>query len=146
VTIQILIADDHLLMRQGILALIQNQPDMKVIAEAEDGQSAVELAAELSPQVVLMDITMPILSGIEATRRILAANGSIKVIALSVHIQKHFVLEMLSAGASGYVLKDCAEKEVIKAIRSVAGNRTFLSHGITDVVLKDIHQRSTAQS
>ena len=137
-TIQILIADDHQLMRQGILALIQNQPDMKVIAEAEDGLSAVELAAELSPQVVLMDITMPVMSGIEATRRILAANGSIKVIALSVHVQKHFVLEMLSAGALGYVLKDCAGKELIKAIRRVSENHTYLSHDIADVVLKEI--------
>ena len=136
-TIQILIADDHLLMRQGVLSLIQSQPDLKVIAEAEDGLSAVELAAKLSPQVVLMDITMPILSGIEATRRILVTNSRIKVIALSVHVQKQFVLEMLSAGASGYVLKDCAEKELIKAIHCVSENHTYLSQGILDVVFKD---------
>jgi len=147
VTIQILIADDHLLMRQGISALIQNQPDMKVMGVAENGQLAVELAAKLSPQVVLMDISMPILNGVEATHRILAANSSIKVIALSVHIQKHFILEMLSAGASGYLVKDRAEEEVIKAIRTVTANHTYLGQGVIDVVLKDIiNQRSTVHS
>lgn len=129
-TIKIIIADDHLLMRQEILSLIQNESDMKVIGEAENGQLAVELAAKLSPQIVLMDISMPVLNGIEATRLILDANKQIKVIALSAHIQNHFALEILRAGASGYVVKDYAGKELIEAIRSVAGNHTYLSHGI----------------
>jgi DNA-binding NarL/FixJ family response regulator len=137
VNINILLVDDHKLMREGLRTLIAEQPDMKVIAEAEDGASAVQLAARLSPDIIIMDISMPGLNGIEATRQILSANPISKVIALSMHLECRIVLEMLHAGASGYLLKECAFDEVIRAVATVASNRAYLSPKITDIVLKD---------
>jgi DNA-binding NarL/FixJ family response regulator len=104
--IRILLADDHKLMREGLRMLIGEQPGMTVIAEAEDGETAVELVTRLSPDIVIMDISMPGLNGIEATRTILASGTGSKIIALSMHMEKRMVLEMLNAGASGYSLKD----------------------------------------
>ena len=133
---KILIADDHKLMREGIRSLITEHTDMSVIGEAEDGETAVRLAAELSPDVVLMDVAMPGMSGIEACRRIRANGAGCKVLALSINVEKRIVLNMLSAGASGYLLKDCAFEEVVHAIRSVASSSdVYLSPKITGVVL-----------
>lgn len=141
---RILIADDHGVVREGMKVLIENQPDMEVVGEAEDGLMATQLAKELSPDVILMDISMPNLNGVEATRLILAENPDIRVIALSVHLDKHFVTEMLKAGASGYVLKSCLFDEVLRALRTVNRNERYLSPKITDVVLDDyIHYMAT---
>ena len=107
-TIKILLADDHKLLREGLRALIEEQRNMIVVAEAEDGRSAVRLAAKLSPDIIVMDISMPGLNGIDATRRIAEENPGIKVIALSMHADRNFVVEMFKAGAAGYLLKDCA--------------------------------------
>lgn len=141
---RILIADDHGVVREGMKVLIENQPDMEVVGEAEDGLMVTQLAKELSPDIILMDISMPNLNGVEATRLILAENPDIRVIALSVHLDKHFVTQMLKAGASGYVLKSCLFDEVLRALRMVNRNERYLSSKITDVVLDDyIHYMAT---
>ena len=133
-------------MREGLRTLIEKQPDMEVVAEAENGRMAVQLARKLFPEVVVMDIGMPDLNGIEATRQILADNPKVKVIALSMHSAKRFVVEMLRAGSSGYLLKDCAFEELASAIRTVIDNQIYVSPGITDMVIKDyVHKLSKAE-
>lgn len=140
-SIKILLADDHNLMREGLRTLISDEPNMTVVAEAEEGRTAVQLAARLSPDVVIMDISMPGLNGIEATRQILSKSPAPKVIALSMHTERRMILEMLNAGASGYLLKDCAFGEVIRAVETVMSNCTYLSPKIADIVVKDYIHR-----
>src|SRR5690242_2117785 len=113
--ILIILADDHKIVRDGLRSLIAKQDDMEVVAEAKDGRTAVQLTVQLSPHVVLMDIAMPGLNGIEATRQIIAAVPQCKMIALSMHADKRYITEMLKAGASGYLLKDSAFEEVAGA-------------------------------
>ncbi len=136
-SIRILLADDHKLMREGLRTLIAEQPDMSVVAEAEDGVTAARLASELSPDLIIMDISMPGQTGIEATRQIAAANPGLKIIALSMHLDKRMVLEMLGAGAAGYLVKDCAFDEVIRAIQTVMSNDVYLSPKIADILVKE---------
>jgi DNA-binding NarL/FixJ family response regulator len=136
-TITILLADDHKLLREGLRALIEEQKNMTVVAEAEDGRSAVQLADRLSPDIIVMDISMPGLNGIDATRRIVAENPGIKVIALSMHADRNFVVEMFKAGAAGYLLKDCAFEELIHAIRAVSSKKAYLSSKLSDTMIKD---------
>jgi two-component system response regulator NreC len=138
--IRILLADDHKIVRQGLRTLLEQEPDMEVVAEAEDGRIAVRLARELAPQVVIMDVGMPDLNGIEATRQVLADTPGLKVIALSMHSDRRFVVNMLKAGASGYLLKDSAFEELAAAIRVVMLNKTYLSPGVSDIVIKDYVQ------
>lgn len=135
--LRILLADDHTIVRQGLRALIEKQPGMEVVAEAEDGLETVRLAQDLFPDVVIMDISMPGLNGIEATRRVLERNSRIKVIALSMHSDRRFVLEILRAGASGYLLKDGAFEELVDAILAVVSGHTFLSTNVNDLVVRD---------
>ncbi|MBN2456919.1 MAG: response regulator transcription factor [Sedimentisphaerales bacterium] len=141
--IRILLAEDHKITRQGLRSLLDNQPDMEVIAEAEDGRTAVRLVRELSPDVVIMDVSMPELNGIEATRQIIGEFGGVKVIALSMHSDSLFVTEMLRSGASGYLLKDCAFEELARAIRAVTAGKVFLSPTISGVVVDDYLHRLT---
>ncbi len=136
-TIRILIADDHQITREGIRTLLEREPDMKVLGEAEDGRSATRMARELGPDIIVMDICMPDMNGILATSLILTEFPKIKVIALSMLTDRRFVYNMLRAGASGYLIKDCSSKELVQAIRLVLANRTYLSTGIMDVVVKD---------
>jgi DNA-binding NarL/FixJ family response regulator len=136
-SIKILIADDHKIIREGLRALIEKKPGMEVIGEVENGRKAVQLVQELLIDIIVMDIAMPDLNGIEATRQIVARAPSIKVIALSMHSDKRFVVEMLKAGASGFLLKDCAFEELIYAIKAVRANRTYLSPKIADMMIKD---------
>lgn len=135
--IKILLADDHKIMREGLRTLIENQAGMKVIAEAGSGQEAVQMAIKLQPDIVVMDINMPILNGIEATRQIITTAPAVRVICLSMYSEKKFIVEMLKAGASGYLLKECAVEELIIAINSVSQHTTYLSPGLVEDLLKD---------
>jgi DNA-binding NarL/FixJ family response regulator len=135
--IKIILADDHQIVRHGLRSLLSVEPDMEVVGEAENGRAVVKLVQETSPQVVIMDISMPDLNGIEATRQILADAPRIKIIALSMHSDSLFVLNMFKAGASGYLLKDCALEELVKAVRTVLNRKIYLSPGISDIVIKD---------
>ena len=134
---RILLVDDHKIIRQGLRTLIEKQPDLEVIAEAEDGRTAVHLTKELLPNVVIMDVTLPEMNGIEATYRITKACPGIKIIALSMHSDKHFVAEMFRAGASGYLPKDCAFEELIQAINTVLSNRSYISPHLGGAMVKE---------
>jgi DNA-binding NarL/FixJ family response regulator len=135
--IRIILADDHKIVLQGLKTLIEQEPDMEVVGEAEDGLRTVSMVRELIPHVVIMDIKMPDLNGIEATQQILSEVSEVKVIALSMYADRRFVANMLKAGACGYLLKDCAFEELAKAIRLVMSNKTYLSPGIAEIVVKD---------
>jgi two-component system response regulator NreC len=135
--IKIILADDHQIVRHGLRSLLTAEPDMQVVGEADNGREVVKLVQESHPQVVIMDISMPDLNGIEATRQILNYAPGIKVIALSMHSDSLFVLNMFKAGASGYLLKDCALEELVKAVRTVLNRKIYLSPGISDIVIKD---------
>ncbi|UCE17273.1 MAG: response regulator transcription factor [Gemmatimonadota bacterium] len=140
---KILLADDHKIVRDGLRSLLDKQSGMEVVGEAEDGRRALQLAAELTPDIVIMDIGMPNLNGMEATRHILDAVQNVKVIALSMHSDKRFVSGMLQAGASGYLLKDCAFEELAQAVETVLGGQIYLSPKITGVVVEDYVQMTT---
>jgi len=135
--IKIVLADDHQIVRHGLRSLLSAEPDIEVIGEADNGREVVRLVQELSPQVVIMDISMPDLNGVEATRHIVSESSGVKVIALSMHSDSLFVLNMFQAGASGYLLKDCALEELVKAVRTVMNRKIYLSPGISDIVIKD---------
>ncbi len=135
--IKIILADDHKITRDGLRALLEQQTSMKVIGEAENGREAVRLSLDLIPDVVVMDISMPELNGIEATRQIRAELPETQVIALSMYADRRYVIGMLKAGVSGYLLKNCAFDELVCAIESVVNNESFLSPRITDTVMKD---------
>ncbi len=140
-SIRIVLADDHKITRQGLRSLLDEQPDMKVVAEAEEGRTTLRLVRELSPDVVIMDVTMPDLNGIEATRQIVGEFDNVKIVALSMHSDTLFVTEMLKSGASGYLLKDCAFEELARAIRAVVAGKIYLSPTISGVVVDDYLHR-----
>lgn len=145
--IKVLLADDHKIIRDGLRALIDAQPDMGVVSEAQNGREAIQLVRDLKPHIAVMDIGMPDVNGIEATRQITADLPETKVIALSMHSDKRFVGRMLQAGASGYLLKDCAFDELVQAVRTVVSNRIYLSPGITGVVIADyVHSFAPSES
>ncbi len=135
--IKVLIADDHQMMRESLCAKLEKEHDIKVVGAAVDGRMTERLARELLPDVIIMDVAMPDLNGIEATCQIVAELPGVKIIALSMHDDKHFVLNMLKAGASGYMLKDYAFKDLPKAIRVVMSGKIYLSHGAANIVAKD---------
>lgn len=145
-TIRILVADDHKIMRDGLSSLLGKQPHIEVIAEAENGRKAVQLALEKKPDIVIMDISMPNLNGIEATRQIVAELPRTRVIALSMHSDKRFVVEMFQAGAAGFLLKDCAYQELALAINTVAANQTYLSPEIAGIMIDDYVHRFPSSS
>jgi len=135
--IKILLADDHKITRDGLKALLESQENMIVVGEAENGRQAVRLASKLAPDVIVMDINMPELNGIEATRQIIAELPDTKIIALSMYSDKRYVVGMLKAGVSGYLLKNCAFDELVSAISAVVANQNYMSQKIADTVMKD---------
>ncbi len=135
-TIRVLLADDQKIIRDGLKTLIEKEAGMEVIAEAENGRETVRLAHELRPNVVIIDVTMPDMNGIDATRMIMEETPGVRVIALSMHSDQSYVLGMLEAGASGYLLKACAFEELATAIRNVAEGNMYLSPRIAEVVVK----------
>jgi len=136
-SIRILLADDHEIVRYGLRCLIEEQPDMEVVGDAEDGRTAVDLVRQEKPHVVIMDISMPDMNGIEATRRILGECPEIKVVVLSMHDKRRFVIDTLKAGVSGYVLKTKVRDDLIRAIRAAVAGEVYLSSKITGIVARD---------
>lgn len=135
--IRILLADDHTILRNGIRAILEDEPGMVVVGEAEDGRTAVSLACQLKPDIVIMDIAMPLMNGLEATRQIKRSCPAIKVIILSMHDNEEYIVQVLEAGAMGYILKDAAAKELIQALRTVHKGEAVLSPAITRIVIED---------
>jgi len=135
--IKIMVADDHLIVRQGLRLLLESEHDMEVIGEASTGWEALRLAQELLPNVIVMDVSMPELNGIEATSRILSIAPGIKVIALTMHADILSVLNMVRAGASGYLLKECATGELVKAIHTVNQGKFYLGPEFLDMVVQE---------
>jgi DNA-binding NarL/FixJ family response regulator len=133
--VRILLADDHKMMRDGLRAILEKQPGMNVVGEASNGHEAVELARRLSPQVVVMDISMPDLNGVDATRQIVGHMRDVKVIALSMNSDRRYVLAMLAAGACGYLLKDAASEELTRAIRAVVAGQKYVSPFVAEAVI-----------
>ncbi len=137
---RILLVDDHGIVREGLRSVLEREDDLEVVGEAEDGRGAFSLVGELLPDIVIMDITMPNLNGVDATRQIVREHANVRVIALSMHSNRMFVTNMLKAGASGYVLKECLADELVEAVRTVAGGGWYLSPRITGVVIDDYVQ------
>jgi two-component system response regulator NreC len=144
--IRIIIADDHQIVRQGLKTLLEKEPDMQVVAEAEDGRRTLSLVRELHPHIVILDVEMPDLNGIEAAGQIHTEFPHVKVIALSMYSDRRFVINMLKAGANGYLLKDCAFEELTQAIRLAMADRIYLSPGVADVVIKDYVNHTASPS
>jgi DNA-binding NarL/FixJ family response regulator len=141
--LRILLADDHKIMREGLRSLLGREQGLKIVGEAEDGRMAVSLAQTLKPDIVILDIGMPDLNGIEAARQIREGAPQAKIIALSMHADKRFISGMLGAGACGYLLKDCASEELVAAIQTVAEKGTYLSARIAGVLVKDYLNQPT---
>ena len=138
---RIVLVDDHELVREGISALLQTQSDLEVVGFAANGRDALKLVRDLSPDLVVMDVSMPEMNGIEATRQVVHQQDRVKVLALSVHSDNNFVIEMLKAGASGYLLKDSAFSELIQAIQIIMRGHLYLSPSLTSVVVRDYVDR-----
>jgi len=134
-TIKIILADDHKVLREGLKSLLNQEKDIQVIGEADDGQAVVRLTRKLEPDIVVLDIGMPNMNGIQATQHIVAEVPDTKVLALSMHSDHQFVVKMLQAGASGYMLKDCAFEELVLAVRTIADGKFYLSNDVTGVVI-----------
>jgi two-component system response regulator NreC len=135
--IRILLSDDHTILRDGIRSLLEAEPDMQVIGEAEDGHNAVRMAGELEPDVVLMDIAMPLLNGLEATRQIHRNHPNVKVLILTMYENEEYIRQVLAHGAMGYILKDAAARDLLGAIRAVQRGEAILSPAVTRLVIED---------
>ncbi len=135
--IRILLADENQIARQGLRALLEREPDLEVVAEAGTGRNLIQLVREMVPDLVITDLAMPDLHGVEAIRQMLAIAPGIKVLALSLYEDRRFVVNVLRAGATGYILKDCAFEELVKAIRTAAANRMYISPGMSEIVVQD---------
>lgn len=140
---RVLLADDHTVVRKGFRMILDQQEDLEVVGEASNGKEAVDLANSLQPEVVVMDVTMPELNGIEATRRIAEVAPRARVLALSMHKDSVYVREILRAGAKGYLLKDSGEADLLNAVRVIARGEAFLSPAVSDAVLTDYRRHVT---
>jgi len=141
--IRILLADDHAMVRQGFRMILAAQPDMEIVGEAGNGREALALAGELQPDIVVMDVAMPELNGIEATRRITTASPRTRVLALSMYKDSVYVREILRAGARGFLLKDAIDRDLLAAVRSVAAGDGYLSPAVSEAVLSDYRRHVT---
>jgi DNA-binding NarL/FixJ family response regulator len=139
--IRVLLADDHTIVRQGLRSILEREPDLEVVGEAADGREAVRKAASLDPDVVVMDITMPHMNGIEAASRIIKSNRGTRVVALTMHTAEEYVYSLLKAGARGYVLKDSSPSDLIEAIRAVARGGTYLHPDVSVTVVNEYLKR-----
>jgi DNA-binding NarL/FixJ family response regulator len=137
-TVRVLLVDDHVMIRSGLRALLAADDNLEIVGEANEGRTAVQMVRELSPDVVVMDLRMPDMNGIDATRQVLSAKIEARVIGLSANTDRHSVVEMLRAGARGYVLKESAFEELSTAIRAVMKNKVYLSPAITDLVVEEV--------
>jgi len=146
VSIRILLADDHRIMRDGLRSMLEKQTGMAIVAEAENGRRAVKLVRRVKPDVIIMDIHMPDLNGIDATWQILSECPAVKVIGLSMYSDSQFVVGMLKAGASGYLLKDCAFDELARAIQAVVNHQIYLSPSITGAIIKNYMELLSADT
>ena len=142
-TIRILLADDHAVVRQGFKMILGAQPDMEIVGEAGNGREAVELVEQLKPDIVVMDVAMPELNGIEATRRMAENAPHARVLALSMHKDSVYVREILRAGARGYLLKDSVAADLVSAVRAIAAGEGYLSPAVSDAVLDDYRRHVT---
>ena len=136
-TVQVILADDHRIVREGLIAMLSADPGIEVVGECGNGRDTIALARKLQPDLIVMDVSMPDLNGIDATRRIVEMGSNIKVVALSSHSDEQFVKGMLQAGASGYLLKECAGKELVLAIRTVKRGRVYVSPEVAGVIVND---------
>ncbi|MBL1212686.1 MAG: response regulator transcription factor [Ignavibacteriae bacterium] len=134
---KVILADDHKILRAGLKNLLSSEPDIEVVAEADNGRDALKLVEKEEPDIIIMDIGMPKLNGIETTKRICESQCKTKVIALSMHSDKQFITGMLAAGATGYLLKDCAVDELVIAINTVMDNKVYLSSEISGIVVNE---------
>jgi DNA-binding NarL/FixJ family response regulator len=144
--LRIMVADDHTIVREGLCALLQNEADIEVVGQAASGAQAIALARELRPDVIVMDISMPDTNGIDATRQITGEFADIRVLALSMESDRRSIVEVLKAGATGYVLKDVAFSELASAIRTVAANETYLGPRISALIIKEYLQCIPAEA
>jgi DNA-binding NarL/FixJ family response regulator len=142
---KVLLVEDHVIVRQGIKALFSDEHDLEIVGEADDGRAALQSVSELEPDVILMDISMPGLNGIEATRQIRQNHPEVKVVVLSMHSNEEYVFQVLRAGASGYVLKQSDSSEVLTAIRAALAGGSFLSPPISRTVIDDYVRRAEAR-
>lgn len=140
-TVRIVLADDHRILREGIAALLRQTPDFEVVAEAADGSELVRIVRELEPDLVITDLSMPGLNGIEAIARIAEHSPRTRTLCLSVHDEKRLVAAVMDAGASGYLLKDCAFEELLRAARSILANQVYISPGVAGVLMQDFRER-----
>ena len=143
--VKILIVDDHGILREGLELLVNQQGGMRVVGQAGDGLEAIKLAKELKPDLIIMDVKMPELNGIEATRQIVEANSAIKVLVLTAHLKHSFIADMLRAGACGYILKEHLQGELIKAIRAVMSGQMYFCSKATDALVDDYAQEGTQE-
>ena len=141
--IHILLVDDHAVVRQGFKMILAAQPDMEIVGEAGNGREALDLAGQLQPDVIVMDVAMPELNGIEATRRVADLSPRSRVLALSMHKDSVYVREILRAGARGYLLKDSISSDLLAAVRAIARGEGYLSPGVSDAVLNDYRRHVT---
>jgi DNA-binding NarL/FixJ family response regulator len=142
---RVLLVDDHQIIRDGIKSVLDREPDIEVVGESETSRAAIALAAELVPDVVVMDIAMPDLTGIEATRQILKENPEIHVVALSMHTDKRYILAMLQAGACAYLVKSSAVQELVEAIGAVREKKKYLSPSISQTVIEELTKETLSE-
>ncbi len=143
-SIRVLLADDHTIFRMALRVLLEREPDIEIVADVDGGAQALRLAKELKPDVVMMDIAMPGMDGIDATRKLVAACPGVKVLALSTHLERHFIVQMLEAGASGYVVKSAEGEELLRGVRAVYHNETYVCAKVASVIIGLVRHATSA--